>query len=217
MRYFLKQQSKAELPCLFDCKNMPSPPPRCDSPLLPFCEGRKQNKRHLLPGSTLSTLGPLHNPRKGFKFAARARCDTLKRRGGKKENQNKWLKSNVPLYSFTHDGSRSTHDHTLEHPVDSSGRRAAHCSFPPSPSPSLSLSLSLTLASSLPAHLLQPPPPASLFFHRSPHLLFLCQTKCTHPLILSAHYFIYLFIFLHFPPPTHTLCSVKTNIIRRYY
>lgn len=61
--------------------------------------------------------------------------------------------------------------------------------------PSLFLcSLSLTLASSLPAHLLQPPPPASLFFHRSPHLLFLCQTKCTHPLILSAHYF-----FLTFP------------------
>lgn len=60
------------------------------------------------------------------------------------------------------------------------------------PSLSLSLSLSLTLASSLPAHLLQPPPPASLFFHRSPHLLFLCQTKCTHPLILSAHYFFFL-------------------------
>lgn len=84
MRYFLKQRRKAELPCLFDCKNMPSPSPRCDSPLLPFCEGRKQNKRHLLPGSTLSTLGPLHNPRKGFKFAARARCDTLKRREKKK-------------------------------------------------------------------------------------------------------------------------------------
>lgn len=60
--------------------------------------------------------------------------------------------------------------------------------------PSLFLcSLSLTLASSLPAHLLQPPPPASLFFHRSPHLLFLCQTKCTHPLILSAHYFFFFF------------------------
>lgn len=87
MRYFLKQHSKAELPCLFDCKNMPSPSPRCDSPLLPFCEGRKQNKRHLLPGSTLSTLGPLHNPRKGFKFAARARCDTLKRRGKKRKTK----------------------------------------------------------------------------------------------------------------------------------
>lgn len=60
-----------------------------------------------------------------------------------------------------------------------------------------SLSLSLTLASSLPAHLLQPPPPASLFFHRSPHLLFLCQTKCTHPLILSAHYFFFLDISPH--------------------
>lgn len=119
----------------------------------------------------------------------------FEKKGEKKENQNKWLKSNVPLYSFTHDGSRSTHDHTLEHPVDSSGRRAAHRSFPPSPS--LSLSLSLTLASSLPAHLLQPPPPASLFFHRSPHLLFLCQTKCTHPLILSAHYFFFLDISPH--------------------
>lgn len=61
----------------------------------------------------------------------------------------------------------------------------------------LSLSLSLTLASSLPAHLLQPPPPASLFFHRSPHLLFLCQTKCTHPLILSAHYFFFFDISPH--------------------
>lgn len=67
-----------------------------------------------------------------------------------------------------------------------------------------SLSLSLTLASSLPAHLLQPPPPASLFFHRSPHLLFLCQTKCTHPLILSAHYFI-LF------PPTHSHALLREN------
>lgn len=64
--------------------------------------------------------------------------------------------------------------------------------------PSLFLcSLSLTLASSLPAHLLQPPPPASLFFHRSPHLLFLCQTKCTHPLILSAHYFFFFYISPH--------------------
>lgn len=64
--------------------------------------------------------------------------------------------------------------------------------------PSLFLcSLSLTLASSLPAHLLQPPPPASLFFHRSPHLLFLCQTKCTHPLILSAHYFFFFDISPH--------------------
>lgn len=66
-----------------------------------------------------------------------------------------------------------------------------------------SLSLSLTLASSLPAHLLQPPPPASLFFHRSPHLLFLCQTKCTHPLILSAHYFI-LFFDISPPPLTRS-------------
>lgn len=119
----------------------------------------------------------------------------FEKKGEKKENQNKWLKSNVPLYSFTHDGSRSTHDHTLEHPVDSSGRRAAHCSFPPSPSLSLSL-FSVPDTSLLSS---RPPTPApspsfSLFPSVSSLALPLSDKMHTSPYSLSS-----LFFFLTFP------------------
>lgn len=76
---------------------------------------------------------------------------------------------------------------------------------------SRSLSPSLTLASSLPAHLLQPPPQASLFLHQSPRLLFLCQTKCTHPPLFSE-LTIFSFFFLVTFPPAHShalLCENK--------
>lgn len=77
----------------------------------------------------------------------------------------KGSKSSVPPFFVPpHDALRSTHDHTLKHPVNSSGKRAAHYSSltlsvrdtrllssrPPTPAPSPSSSpLSLSLPCSL--------------------------------------------------------------------
>lgn len=91
-------------------------------------------------------------------------------------------------------GLRSTHDHTLEHRVNGSGKRAARYSpslhpwhppllFPP------------TYSSSLPPSLSPSTPACSLH-----------QTKCKHPLYLPA----LLTIFRHFPEPLTP--SVETNV-----
>lgn len=69
----------------------------------------------------------------------------------------------------------------------------------------VSLSPSVTPASSLPAHLLQLPPPS---LSPSTPVCSLHQTKCKHPLYLPAQ----LTIFRHFPEPLTPF--VKTNVSR---
>ena len=135
----------------------------------------------------------LNNPSEGVwtssSFAVGARCGTLRRRGRRMGNKNKGSKSNVPFFSLqtaAQEALTITHSHTQSTALPGSSSLFL-------PSLSLFLSLSVTLASSLPAHLLQPPPPS--FSPSLPCLLVVCQTKCTHPLYLPAHYF------LTFPPP----------------
>lgn len=83
----------------------------------------------------------------------------------KKKDGGKKKKTKLPSFLSSHGSSGSSHDHTLQHPVNSSGKQQLAIL-------ALSLSLSMPLAYSLPAHLLQPPPP--------PGLLLLCQTDRAH-------------------------------------
>lgn len=143
----------------------------------------------LSPGSTLSFPGPLKNPRKGFRRDA-----TLGEEEEKKFRLKKQRSLLCVFFFSSQNGLSSTHAHTLEHRVNGSGKTAARSSpslhpwhpphlFPPTYSSSLPPSLSLsTLACSL------------------------CQTKCKHPLYLSAHYF------QTFSTDAHTFCEKKYQL-----
>lgn len=128
-----------------------------------------------------------------------------KKEKGEKQTSVAWKETSF----YSHDGSGSTHDHTLEHPVSSSSKRASGSLF----LPSLTVRDTRLLSS-------RPPTPAPSPFWRSDSFLFptapslaplLSDKMHIAPRSLSS-----LFSDI-FPPPTHNFCSMKTNISRWYY
>lgn len=136
----------------------------------------------ILPGSTLSFLGPLHNPRRGFRqvlLLLRSLDVSLWEEGmrnkTKQKNMYQWLKEAMSpfIHKTAWEALTITHLNTQSAAPASEQLAIPSLFYCPWHSPPLSPP---TYSSSLPLPLR--------------HLLLFCQAKCTQPLYLSAHYFL---------------------------